>query len=182
MIKTKPRYPSSLQTCCSLSSTLLLIQHVIPFLLVIFPLRRFAEGNWEPEHSPINSLTAIKSSIQIWQRRCENETLLRDQFIYKGVTLRWKSVINLLPRQIYSVGFFCFCLFLFFGQYLQQTLLSSNRLQSRIPDLESGVVFRAAAEWPASDVISQLLYEFRILLLYLLSKLLSRLDEAREVS
>lgn len=90
--------------------------------------------------------------------------------MYKGVTWRWSLfVINLLSTQMYSVGF----LFLFFGHYLQQTLQSSNRFQSRIPDRESGVVFRAAAEWPAPDVISQLLYEFRILLLYLLSKLLS---------
>lgn len=38
--------------------------------------------------------------------------------------------------------------------------------------VRSGVFFGAAAEGPAPDVVSQLLYEFRILLLYLLRKLL----------
>lgn len=47
--------------------------------------------------------------------------------------------------------------------------------------IKSGMFFRAAAERPAADVIPQLLYKFRILLLDLLSKLLSRLDEARQV-
>lgn len=45
----------------------------------------------------------------------------------------------------------------------------------------SGMFFRAATEGPAADVTSQLLYEFRVLLLYLLSKLLPRLDKARQV-
>lgn len=47
--------------------------------------------------------------------------------------------------------------------------------------IESEMFFRAAAERPAADVIPQLFYKFRILWLNLLSKLLSRLDEARQV-
>lgn len=47
--------------------------------------------------------------------------------------------------------------------------------------VKSGVFLSAAAEGSAPDVISQLLYEFRILLLYLLRKLLPRLDKARQV-
>lgn len=47
--------------------------------------------------------------------------------------------------------------------------------------VKSGVFVSAAAEGSAPDVISQLLYEFRILLLYLLRKLLPRLDKARQV-
>lgn len=79
-------------------------------------------------------------------------------------------VINLLSRQIYSLGF----LFLFFGHYLQQTLKSQNHLHSGLESpVKSGMVFGAAAEGPAPDVISQLFYKFWILLLYLLSKLLS---------
>lgn len=50
----------------------------------------------------------------------------------------------------------------------------------RVP-IKSGMFFCAAAERPAADVIPQLLYKFGILLLDLLSKLLSRLDEARQV-
>lgn len=88
-------------------------------------------------------------------------------------------VINLLSRQIYSSGF----LFLVFGHYVQQTLQSHNHLHSGLGFLaKSGMVFGAAAEGSAPDVISQLFYKFRILLLYLLSKLLSRLDEAGQVS
>lgn len=46
--------------------------------------------------------------------------------------------------------------------------------------VKSGMFISAAAERPAPDVISKLLYKFRILLLYLLSKLLSPVVKSKK--
>lgn len=46
---------------------------------------------------------------------------------------------------------------------------------------KSGMLFSAATERPAPDMIPQLLYELWILLLYLLCKLLPRMDQAGQI-
>lgn len=46
---------------------------------------------------------------------------------------------------------------------------------------KSGMLLSTATEGSAPDVISQLLYKFWILLLYLLCKLLPRMDQAGQI-
>lgn len=102
---------------------------------------------------------------------------------------------KLLSKQMYSLKFVqetvhhyfqtlyrMFCCFVTLFLTLQGYTSEPSAIHTggSVPG-KSGVLLSAAAEGSAADVVPQLLYEFRVLLLYLLSKLLPRLDKARQV-